>query len=75
MTPKTTPSSPAALGSVRDRTRADSFGERMELIPVRYYTDAGVEAVDLGSARVQTRAVAEGRQLELIPTLRWDDAG
>lgn len=72
-----TPQSVTPVGSARDLTRADTVGEKMELIPVRFYTEAGLSAdpTPVGSARELTRAVSEGRQLELIPTLRWDDAG
>lgn len=76
MKTKSTPSL-VRLGSARRQTRADTTGPKMELIPGRYYDEAGVRAdvVRLGSARAKTRSVDRGDHLELIPGQFWDVPG
>lgn len=65
------------LGSARVNTRAEGLGSKMELIPGRYYDDAGLRlaVVALGSARSGTRAVSTGEHLELVPTAFWTPVG
>lgn len=65
------------LGSARLNTRADTRGEKMELIPGRFYDDAGLrlDVTPLGSARSGTRAVSTGEHLELVPTAFWTPVG